>query len=503
VIPRLARSSPGVRRTPEWPEWPPPHRQLSDALFEPRPRFRILSVLADADLLAEPDDRTLSPKLILAGLLAHRHVRLLRYGDDGPFPGVPHRQYGPPEAGLAVAAGWAELLPPAGKEGRGVLHTEAAGPVLSAVWGKRAEYARGDITPTAYRDLNRSAAADQRARDALAAEVAQAVGADIFITERPYLFETRAAIGQGVAICRTAEAVALVSLYLRSQGEFIVFTAPDGNGGLSMNEGLFYQVGSVELLSQSWRWSHVCAQISQATGDETMSELYGSLLRRLQRALKTRDGLHRTCNLLQNNDTARTVLTELDSILVSLMGTVDGTARVAHLVLGLSGTPRGAGWQHDQNWLPKVAAHEPDLAKLFDPGTAHHHTLTILRLLRNTVHGQMLRTTAIQRTGRLRETAIRLPPADEAMILAAMSDLGGREAWGVQTGANGSALVDPADFVERLFPDVLNLLNTTMERTPVERLASAPSGRTAPAVRESAHWYSEQNRCCIRWQLGF
>jgi hypothetical protein len=348
------------------------------------------------------------------------------------------------------------------------------------------------MTTTAYRDLDGGAAVDQRARDALAAEVAQAVGADIFITERPYLSETQAAIGQGVVICRTAEALALVSLYLRSQGEYVVLPAPDGTGGLSMNEGLYYLVGSVELLSQSWLWSHVCAQISQATGDETISELYGSLLRRLQRGLRTRDSLHRACNLLQNNDTARTVLIELDSMLVSLMGAVDGTARVAHLVLKLPGRPHAAAWQHDQNWLPKVAAQQPELAKLFDPGAAHHHTLTILRLLRNTVHGQMLRTTAIQGTARLQETAIRLPPADEAMIMTAMSDLGGREAWGVQTGANGSALVDPADFVEQLFPHVLALLNATMERTPVERLAPTPSGRVAQALPESAAWYSEQ-----------
>jgi hypothetical protein len=87
----------------------------------------MLRVLADADLLAEPDEQTLSPKLILTGLLAHRYVRLLRYGDDGPFPGVPRRQYGPPETGLAVAEGWAEPLPPNGNEGRDVVHTEPAG----------------------------------------------------------------------------------------------------------------------------------------------------------------------------------------------------------------------------------------------------------------------------------------------------------------------------------------------------------------------------------------
>jgi hypothetical protein len=117
VIPRLARSSPVMRRAPEWPEWPPPHRQLSGALFEPRPPLRMLRVLADADLLAEPDDRTLSPKLILTGLLAHCYMRLLRYGDDGPSLTIPRLQYGTPETGLAVAESWAELLPPDGNEG--------------------------------------------------------------------------------------------------------------------------------------------------------------------------------------------------------------------------------------------------------------------------------------------------------------------------------------------------------------------------------------------------
>ena len=86
-----------------------------------------------------------------------------------------------------------------------------------------------------------------------------------------------------------------------------------------MNERLYYQVGAVELLPQSGRWSAACSQASQATGDGTLSELYHSLLRRIQRALKARDSFHRTYNLPQNNDTARTVLTELDSILLSLM----------------------------------------------------------------------------------------------------------------------------------------------------------------------------------------
>jgi hypothetical protein len=38
-----------------------------------------LSVLADAELLTEPDDYTLSLRIVLTGLLAHRYVKLLRY----------------------------------------------------------------------------------------------------------------------------------------------------------------------------------------------------------------------------------------------------------------------------------------------------------------------------------------------------------------------------------------------------------------------------------------
>ncbi len=506
MIPSLARSNPVMRRTPEWPEWPKPHATPSGALFEARPALRKLVVLADAELLASSDDTTLSRKVVLTGLLTHPYIKLLRYRDQGPFAGTPRRAYGPAAAGLTAAEGWAELLPPDGKDGRDLLYSEASGTVYTAVWGKRADYARTDVTPVCYRDLDPAVAADRRERDALAAEAAQAINVDLFVTERPYLFETRAAIGQGVALCRTAEALALVGLYLRSQNEFIIWQAADGTGALTMNEGLYYQVGAVELLPQSGRWSAACSQASQTTGDETLSELYHSLLRRIQRALKARDNFHRTYNLPQNNDTARTVLTELDSILVSLMAAVDGTARVAHIVLGLPGGAHRAGWQYDQKWLPQVARQMPVLAALFDPGTPSQHSLTILRLLRNTVHGQMMRTTAVNRPGRVRETVIRLPGSDEATILSSIDALDGQAAWGVRTGANGSTLVDPAAFIERLFPHVLTLLEAVMGQTPVERFNSAPAtGGLSTVARRAgmADWYSERNRLSIRWQLGF
>ena len=65
--------------------------------------------------------------------------------------------------------------------------------------------------------------ADRRERDALAADVATAVEADLFITERPYLFGTKRIHVPAVTLCQTPEALAMIGLYLRSQGEFILW----------------------------------------------------------------------------------------------------------------------------------------------------------------------------------------------------------------------------------------------------------------------------------------
>ena len=250
------------------------------------------------------------------------------------------------------------------------------------------------------------------------------------------------------------------------------------------------------------------SQQSQATGDETLPELYHSLLQRVQRSLKARDSLHRACNLPQDNDTARTALTDLDSILVSLMGAVDSSARVAHIALGLPANTRMTPAGSISAGSGRSLVSNPALAALFNAGTPLYHTLTILRLLRNTVHGQMMRTTAIQQTGRHAGDGHQLPSEHKTTILSSIEALGGKDTWGLRTANNGSSLADPALFVERLFPQVLTLVNEAMEQTPVERLshvALTPADSQPPRGGQGGHasWYSERNRHSIRWQLGF
>jgi Family of unknown function (DUF5677) len=87
VIPSLDRSDPVMPRIPEWPDGPQPHTHSTWALFEMRPPLRNLVVLADADLLAAPDDYTLNPRVLLTGLLTHPYMKLLRYRDDWSMSG--------------------------------------------------------------------------------------------------------------------------------------------------------------------------------------------------------------------------------------------------------------------------------------------------------------------------------------------------------------------------------------------------------------------------------
>lgn len=121
MLPPLTRSNlPVPRGQAEWPERPTREHQLTGALFEQRPPLRLLTALIDADLLPTPG-AAFNEDVVLAGLLAHPYVKFLRYRDEGPFPDVQRRASGVPGSSRTIAEGWAELLPPAGRDVQDVI----------------------------------------------------------------------------------------------------------------------------------------------------------------------------------------------------------------------------------------------------------------------------------------------------------------------------------------------------------------------------------------------
>jgi hypothetical protein len=255
-----------------------------------------------------------------------------------------------------------------------------------------------------------------------------------------------------------------------------------------------------DLIPAAMRWSTACAWHSRATGDDTLVSLPAALEWRIDQVLRSRDRLLTALSVPQNINTMDDALTELDQILVWLMAAFDITAQVAHVALGVPMKIRQAVWQYD-DWLKKVADLERPLADLLSNGNEGEHVFTIVRELRNSVHGEAMSAGGmIPVVGhRAMETLVRIPRKKRQDVLHAMDELGGHAAWGVARPFPDSDLhLHPGEFIERLLPRALSVLNDLMSATPVERLAGvqATSGNLLGTRPQSLY----ERR--IRWQLG-
>lgn len=448
---------------PQWPSNP----DRSAEIYQGRHPLRRLKVMVDADLVDQPAQpgRIGEQAMLLGELLRHPLIRSQRYRDDGP---PPHVIPDPAVTRVKVYEGWA-VASDRNSQGCGVIYRDNGEQyTLSAVTGNTPEVAANDTKTPAYLTLGARTAADRRRSDALAASVAdEAVEADLYVTDREYLLKATWSIAQRTTICSTDQALTAIGLYLRTQGEFVI------GDSLRYNRGLFFWVGTRQILDEAWRWFSGCVQHSMGAGDDGLMNLAGSLLQRVDRALEARDGVHVALNRPQNNDVREDALSGLDHVALLLMGALDVAARVAHRALLLpANSEHTAGWQKvgKGQWLERVRAACAPLASVVDAGTDAQCALTIVRCLRNSVHGAALQGIHVVTGQGPAETLVGLPISDEIALLNAMDALGGREHWGVRVLYPGRTHIDPGIAVDRLFEAVVPLLNALMNRTPVEQL---------------------------------
>lgn len=501
----IRRLNEDKHRHPHRPAWPDGYGTQLPPLFVGRGPLRKLVVLLDVDVVTSVEKLGWGKEWLLSCLLALDIVELVRYSDVGPPADAPRVR---DEHIGEWIVGWAVL----GAEDKAYRHwpvrwsTGDQAMTDTAVTGDAPDVAAMDTQTEAYGDLDFSAASGRRRADALAALVAEAVGADIFVTDRPYLHALTWRLSPGVTYCGLDDTLALVGLYQRVQGSFVVSGTLDGRGRHSLNRGLYYWVGTRELLPAAWRWFAACVQHARGSGDDGLIFLGQSLLQRVQRALQVRDDVHVALNKPQNNDTADEALMSLDVVLLLLMGAVDVTARVMHRVLQLDGKASTAGWQYPK-WVKKVAASEPTAAEPLVGPTDHKHVLTILRQLRNSIHGEALSALGVSRARERAGTLVGLRVADQNGFMQAVNALGGPSVWSVQTLLPGQLHADPGILLEELLPGVLRMLNAILEATPVEQLPHVnlrASDLEPPTIEpgQLPDTFSAINRQSIRWQLG-
>ena len=484
----------------DWPAVVKPDAQL----FHPRPTLRKLVVMMDTGVEKDPDPSVslleqLDERLLVADLVNHDYIVLYRYADDGPPVGTSGhtlRNY----PGL-VYPGWVIAEEVDASEGVQVGVRYSQSPTQLA-WGSRPDnrltIAERDANTGAYSDMTDEGAKGRRRADAKAYLAAETVGVDLFITQRDYLVKSTQYSSDGVLVCDPEAALAFIGLYLRTQGEFRILS------DFKFNRGLFYLAGTHQLLSSGHRWRRAIGQYTEGSGDMELQRISWSVIQRIDRALEERDRLHAALNQKQNNDIRDEALVLLDTIVLWFMAAFDAAARVANRVLALSIKDSDVGWQKS-GWLKKVEEVCPDLAAIMAPGTSGQNVLTIVRLLRNSVHGAALQGAAYHNNQGPQQTIVALPPDDEVKILAAMDAEGRRAAWGVVLEIpDYQVQLDPGVFVERAFQAVIPLLNRLMDATPIEKLPHVDLSTPAPVVRGDPYDnpFSPENGKSIRWQLG-
>ena len=314
--------------------------------------LRTMRVMIDAELL-EGHQGEWTVAGLLAGFLTCEGIRYWCYSDGGPPRGGAWRVT---MAGERVPVGWVVTEASQGQPDKySVAWVVDDCAYRTELGGEPCLFAAHDRRTQAYESLGPEQALAQRTADAVAGCAARQIMADLYITERSYLHQAKPPTAKGVTFCTPAEALEIISLYLRTQGDFLIWKDGNSNSQAPFNKGLFYWVGARELLPAGWRWFTACVAHAAPQGaiapDDDLIYLGGAVFQRISRVLQVRDGLLRAMNCRQDNDIGEDALTALDSCLVFLMGALDAAARVAHRVLGFPASNAfQAKWQNP-SWL--------------------------------------------------------------------------------------------------------------------------------------------------------
>jgi hypothetical protein len=349
---------------------------------------------------------------------------------------------------------------------------------------------------------------DEILRVLLLASASRDRGADALVTASPVLIDPalRGPVARDSNAMPAKAALALLGLYLRTRDDFTLRRLHGFRE--TVDRGLFYWVLARELLPNAWRSTSAGVQHKQATGDDRVFQLFISAITRLDRTLRSRDRLHHQLKLEQNNNTADEALFSLDTFLVFLVGAFDAVGRAAHLTYGLDPSRlHEVSWR--RSWrtrqLAPVAA---SLVQLMDDGTPARDALDLVALLRNTVHGEALRTVAAKYSSRPLQHALLLPKDQELQLLAIIDRRGGNEGWGIRELPGRGISMQMDVFVESVLPMAVNALDTLVGGIEVERLAGVqlttlPTGPPADDPRnELGDAFDSTSRRQVRLMAG-
>lgn len=419
-----------------------------EALFGEGVRRRLLVVL-DTDTVDLDADGT-NHSTLMAGLLGHDDIEVYRFSDGG----VPESARTlDTEYWGSAPIGWLQVTPdeqPHALRSHGLRWSDGNS-IRDAAVG-------GDMIPAIAMRIAQVRGEEpifEGTPDALLVAAAEEIGADILITRRHGLHALRSNFVRGLTIVDIADAVSLGGLFLRSRGKYLGVISPRFTQ--EFNKASFFEASALLFLPHQLEVLDRSQLLATERDEPDAAGLAGAAFRRISRSIERRDQVWRLISQPQDIDIAEDMLAIYEALLASLMGAIDATARLAHVIYRLPGPIHLVAWQKSQ-WSKQLKGGAPQLWETYYEQPGHQSVLEALRLLRNTIHAEGLESVAVQESNRAVATWIELPRSDGQKIADAASQTAPLADWGIQILDTGTFIADPGCLMERLILSILNLL---------------------------------------------
>lgn len=462
-------------------------------LFTGTQPARDLLVVVDGDIadLYHP----VHPKTLLEKLLSDQHVIAYSFSNDGPPAGYERKHYkfmgeyvpGWINNGASSNEGMVRFSFTYGDEKS--LHDQA-------VFGNRFEIANRDTEAQSYNGLSAKDSALRRVKDFDALSVASEMGADMFITNRPYLIERRDRMERlcKVRICSEEKALPLLLFYLRSHGDFYLYMNHNAASTIE-DEHAFFRMAAMSRFPVFWQWERAAELISDTEVKVKFIQNYQAILCDLEHILIARDRVGILASQAAYPRVQSDLLFLFVDDLVTLSGLLDSLALQADLSNRMKTNRMRVSW-NNKSWREKLKQHSQreDWPLLEDTALGY---IGLLADLRNSVHGDPLNAISILESKPFHypkdppaEFRIQLtsdyPNSSRNRVADRITKVGGRNWPEISLGEHGALFALPQPFLDRIVSYILDAVNRTL---PLMRLASFPDvdeERLIPGPLESS-----------------
>jgi hypothetical protein len=254
------------------------------------------------------------------------------------------------------------------------------------------------------------------------------------------------------------------------------------------------------LLRDAWPWFSAIVSSGTQNNDRSLVYLGQTARERFTRVLQIRDRLHFAAKGEPTRARGDEVVFQLETLLMFLSAAFDAAARVAHVVY-FGSDYSTAGWRRER-WRERLRQVEPVLAALADEGTHGGAILQMVGALRNTIHGEGLRSGEIRESGQRPAQLVRVTEKEGERLTRLLEHIRADPAvWGMEKRRDEVWLA--ADrFVEALVPEATALLNQLLAKTDARRLPGAAGAAVARLVDDpSPEWWRDMLSFEIRQRV--